>query len=1090
MKCPNCGASIAPAQNFCGQCGSSLLAATTALYRSPESYTPRHLAEKILTSRDALPGERKQVTILFADIKGSLELLAHRDPEDARKLLDPVLELMMEGVHHYEGTVNQVMGDGIMAIFGAPLAHEDHAVRACYAALRIQDGIARYSEEFRRREGLPVSARIGINSGEVVVRSIASDLRMDYSAVGQATHLAARMEQAAAPGSILMTADALRLAEGFVEVRQIGPIPVKGMASAVAGYELTGASAARSRLQATAARGLTPFVGRDREFAELCDALERARLGRGEVVALVGEPGVGKSRLVHEFVHSRQAGGSLVLESSSASFGRGTPYLPVIELLKRYFKVEARDGARAVQEKVTGKVLTLDAALQDVVAPLLHLLDALPDSHYFRALDPMQHRQETFGAIIRLLLAEAGVQPVIVVFEDLHWNDSLTHGLLTELVGATVGARMLVVVSYRPEHKDEWKGLPNYRQLRLEPLASETLDSLLNALLGRHESLAGLKGLLLERTGGNPFFIEEIVRSMIDIGVLAGTRGDYRLAKPQSGVQVPPTVQAVLAARIDRLPARAKLLLQVSAVIGNDVPEVLLRAVSGLDGELRAALEHLESAGFLCTTKLFPDLEYSFKHSLTQEVAYAELVEERRREIHTRVVHALETLYADRLGEHIERLAGHAVRGQLGHKAVAYLRQAGAKSAERRAYPEAASLFEQALRTLERLPAAPDTAQQAIDIRFELRNVLQPMGDRERIARCLAEAEELAERLNDPGRIGWLQSYLTEHYWMLGRYEDAVAAGRQALDIAARLSNLPLKVVTNLPLGLAYHTRGEYRQAIECLGRNVIDLQGDRLTERFGMFVLPSTFSRSFIAWALAELGDFEEGMAIGEEALSIANSAEHPFSRGYAHLGIGVLLLRRGHLRSAIRAFRRALEEGAFAQSPVGYSYVAFHLGYALALAGDIDEGLRKLENTVAIAESMGFVARHSLRLVYLGEAYLAAGREGEAASTAARGLALATQHDERANRAYALRVLGEVEARRGNLAQAEEHFRAGLALAEMLAMRPLQANCHHALAGIHAARHPGGAEAGHRARAAGLADAMQMQFWSRALVPSVAGG
>ena len=376
-RCAACGAANPPSNKFCGECGASLTpAAAASKLASPETYTPKHLAEKILTSKTALEGERKQVTVLFADLKGSMELLADRDPEDARKLLDPVVEHMMEAVHRYEGTVNQVMGDGIMALFGAPLAHEDHAVRACYAALRMQEAVRRYAEGVRRTEGIPIQIRVGLNSGEVVVRAIGSDLHMDYTAVGQTTHLAARMEQMATPGSILLTGDTLRLAEGYVQVKPLGPIPVKGLSEPVEVYELTGAAAVRTRLQAAAARGLTRFVGREAELEALRQALERARAGRGQVVALVGEPGVGKSRLVWEFTRSHRTHGWLILQTGSASYGKATPYLPVLDLLKAYFDLEARDDGRKIREKVTGKLLTLDPALQAAVPAFLALLEA------------------------------------------------------------------------------------------------------------------------------------------------------------------------------------------------------------------------------------------------------------------------------------------------------------------------------------------------------------------------------------------------------------------------------------------------------------------------------------------------------------------------------------------------------------------------------------------------------------------------------------------------------------------------------------------------------------------------------------------
>jgi class 3 adenylate cyclase len=671
IQCPACRASNPPTNKFCHECGEPQIGdSPPAKFASPQSYTPKHLAEKILTSKESLEGERKQVTVLFADMKGSMELLADRDPEEARKILDPVLEQMMEAVHRYEGTVNQVMGDGIMALFGAPLAHEDHAVRACYAALRMQESVRRYAEGVQRAEGIPIQVRVGLNSGEVVVRSIGSDLKMDYTAVGQTTHLAARMEQMAMPGSILMTSDALRLAEGYVQVKSLGPVNVKGLSEPLEVYEITGAGPVRSRLQAAAARGLTRFVGRNAELETLRQALEKARAGHGQVVALVGEPGVGKSRLFWEFTHSRRTVNWLILESGSVSYGKATAYLPLIDLLKAYFRLEDRDDVRKIREKITGKLLTLDKALEPTLPAFLALLDVAVEDQQWQTLDPPQRRQRTLEAIKRLLLRESQVQPLLLVVEDLHWIDTETQSFLDSLVESLPTARLLLLVNYRPEYQHGWGSKTYYSQLRIDPLPPESAGELLQALLGDDASVELIKQLLIERTEGNPFFLEQSVRTLVETKVLVGERGNYRLVRPIESTQVPATVQAVLAARIDRLPPEEKRLLQSAAVIGKDVPFALLQAVADQsEEELRQWLTRLQAAEFLYETSLYPELEYTFKHALTHEVAYGSVLQERRRLLHARIVEAIEKLYPDRLAEEIERLAHHALRGEVWEKA-------------------------------------------------------------------------------------------------------------------------------------------------------------------------------------------------------------------------------------------------------------------------------------------------------------------------------------------------------------------------------------------------------------------------------------
>jgi class 3 adenylate cyclase len=496
--------------------------------------------------------------VLFANLKGSTELIADLDPEAAQRLLDPSLHRMMDAVHRYEGTVNQVLGDGIMALFGAPVAHEDHAVRACYAALAMQAAMRQYAEEVRRTQGLELQIRVGLNSGDVVVRAIGNDLHMDYSAVGQTTHLAARMEQLATPGTIRLTATTLRLVEGLVQVNALGQFPVKGLPGPVEVFELVGASAIRQRLQATAGRGLTRFAGRQPELETLQQTLVHAGTGHVQVAAIVGEAGVGKSRLVYEFVHAHYTQGWRVLESASVSYGKATPYFPIIDLLRRYCSIEDRDDTRTIRAKVTGQVLTLEAALQDAIPPLLALLEALPDDSPFRTLDPPQRRQRTLEALRRVLLRESQVQPLVLVFEDPRWIDAETQALLNTLVESLPTARILLLVNYRPEYQHPWGSKTYYSQLRLDPLAPESAEALLQALLEDDPSLTPLTPLLITRTEGNPFFLEESVRTLAETQVLVGERGAYRLAQALPSIQVPATVQAVLAARIDRLPPEAK----------------------------------------------------------------------------------------------------------------------------------------------------------------------------------------------------------------------------------------------------------------------------------------------------------------------------------------------------------------------------------------------------------------------------------------------------------------------------------------------------------------------------------------------------
>jgi class 3 adenylate cyclase/tetratricopeptide (TPR) repeat protein len=1061
LVCSGCGFSNEPGVKFCGGCGSALgaPAATPGPRFGPfDSYTPKHLAEKILTSKSALEGERKLVTVLFADLKSSMQLLADRDPEEARKLLDPVLEHMMEAVHRYEGTVNQVMGDGIMALFGAPVAREDHAVRACYAALRMQEQVKRYAEEVHRSEGVPIEIRVGLNSGEVVVRSIGSDLRMDYTAVGQTTHLAARMEQMARAGTILISSNTLRLAEGYLAVKPLGPRPVRGLDVPVEVYEILGAGTVRSRLHAAAARGLTRFVGRDRELDQLREALERARSGHGQVVAVVGEPGVGKSRLYWEFTHSHHTQGCLIVESSSVSYGKATPYLPVIDLLKAYFQIEGREEFRTIREKVTGKLLTLDEALSPTLPALLALLEVPVDDDQWQGLDPPQRRQRTLDAVKRLLLRESQRQPLVIVFEDLHWIDGQTQALLDGLVESLPTARLLLLCNYRPEYEHHWGSRSYYTQLTLDLLAPESTHELLDTLIGQDASVDALKPVLIERTEGNPFFLEESVRTLVETGVLVGERCAYRLARPLASFQVPATVHAVLAARIDRLTSEERHLLQTAAVVGTDVPFPVLQAIAEVpDAALHRDLAHLQAAEFLYETSLFPEHAYTFKHSLTHEVAYGSLLQDRRRVLHARIVEVLEGLHPDRLGEQIERLAHHALRGEVWDKAMAYFRRAGEKAMARSAHREAAGYFEQALGALTHLPEGRETLAQAIDLRLALRPALWPSGDFRRILALLREAEALAAALDDSHRLGQVSRFLSLHFYYAGMHDQAIAAAERAVALARASGEVVLRALANHDLGLSHQARGDYPRAIACFTESVASLGETGSRERFGQVFLPAVLSYAFLAGCHAELGLFAEGRVLGDEGLRIAEAVDHPGSLMFACWGLGLLSLRKGELIRAVRLLERAVGICQEANFPVYFPRMAVALGSAYTLDGRVSDAMPLLRQAMERTRATEMGRYHVLCSVPLAEAQALAGLLEEAQTVAERALALTREHHERGDQAYALRLLGDIAALRAppEAAQAEAHYRQALALAGELGMRPLIAHCHLGLAKLF--RHTG---------------------------------
>jgi tetratricopeptide (TPR) repeat protein len=732
-------------------------------------------------------------------------------------------------------------------------------------------------------------------------------------------------------------------------------------------------------------------------------------VGHGQVVAVVGESGVGKSRLVYECVHVHDTPGWCVLERSSVSYGKATPYFPVIDLLKRYAQIEDADDPRTRRARLMGQVLTLDENLQDTLPPLLALLDALPEDSPFYQLEPTQRCQRTLVALKRLLLRESQEQPLLLVFEDLHWIDAETQTLLDSLVESLPTARLLLLVNYRPEYQHGWGSKTYYTHLRLDPLPPASADAFLQALLGDNPSLAPLKPLLIARTEGNPFFLEESVRTLVETGVLVGEPGAYRLARSLDSLQVPATVQAVLAARIDRLPPEEKRLLQTAAVIGTGVPFALLRAIADVpEAALHRGLAHLQAAEFLYETRLFPEPDYTFKHALTHEVAYGSLLLERRRGLHARLVEALEALAPDRVAEQVERLAHHALRGEVWDKAVTYCQQAGARANDRAAFREAVIAFEQALQALAHLPEDGDTRMLAIDLRLALGSPLFRLGEYRQNLTLLHEAEVLARMLDERVRLGRVLAQMAGVLRITGDLDDAIVAGRQAIKLAAGISDNVLQVQAFYTLGQAYWSMGDIGQAAELLRQSVEAADRESSTHSTDVRIQ----SQAWLARILSALGAFAEGRSHGEEALRLATLTGHGNTPIIAHAGLGHLYLAQGDLEHAIRVLEQGLVLCRASGNRASFLSIAADLGYASALQGRLVEGRTLLEEAIGEGVRTGGLAGYVSRIACLSEVCRLAGRDAEACQHARQALALARQYKEHRNEALALHQLGVVYA------------------------------------------------------------------------------
>jgi class 3 adenylate cyclase len=655
--CPRCAAANPVGQRFCDACGQQLTGQpATGRLRDPRAYTPRHLVERILSARSALAGERKQVTVLFADMVGSLQLSERVDPEEWHRILDRFFQILAEGIHRFEGTINQFTGDGVMALFGAPLAHEDHARRACHAALQLSDDLGVFANLLRTK-GLEIAVRMGLNSGEVVVGGIGDDLRMHYTALGQTVGLASRLEQIAAPGTVYVSEHTARLVEGFFALRALGTPPIKGVTVPVQVFELQGSGPLRTRLDASRQRGFSRLVGRDRELAWLDGILARAAESDGQVVGVVGEAGIGKSRVCLEFIERCRTRGVPVYEAHCPAHGSTVPLLAIRELLRGFFALGWDDPEETVREKVTNALGDLGAAL---ALPMVLDLFGVAEAGAGPAGSAGDRQAELASVVRRLVRRGGGDGPAVLLLDDAHWIDPASDELMGELATSLGGTRALLLANFRPEYRPPWLGGAHYHQLPLTPLDETSSRALLADLLGGDDSVGALADLIWERTAGNPFFIEEVVQALAGSATLSGQRGGYRLATPVADVAIPSTVQALLAARIDRLDDVPKQVLQAAAVIGKQFDEPLLRAVVALGGEtVTSALLGLQEADFIHEAAAYSQPQYAFKHPLTREVAYQSQLGDQRAGMHAAVATALEKLRADRLGECASLIAHH-----------------------------------------------------------------------------------------------------------------------------------------------------------------------------------------------------------------------------------------------------------------------------------------------------------------------------------------------------------------------------------------------------------------------------------------------
>src|SRR5436853_1222797 len=816
VVCPACGANVPTGKKFCGACGAQLAAplppasaSATARFESPRAYTPAHLAARILKDRAALSGERKQVSVLFADVSGFTSISERLDPEEVHALINRAFELMLAEIHRYEGTVNQFLGDGLMALFGAPIAHEDHAQRAAHAALAMQQTLSRYRDELQATRAIDFRVRLGLNTGLVVVGAIGDNLRMDYTAVGDTTNTAARMQQLAEPGAIVVAEASQKLIAPYFATRALGAVPVKGKSQPVAAYELLKALEGVTRLDARAARGLSPFVGRDDALETLARAWAQVRGGRGQAVFILGDAGIGKSRLLFEF--RRRIGDTVTwIEGDCISFGQSIPFLPIVQMLKRNFGIEDHDSEERIVARVHHGVAFLGEEAASVEALLRYLLAVDPGDPAVAALDPVQRRARVVTAIHRLTATGSRRRPVVLVVEDAHWIDGASEDFLKSLTENLPGMAVLLIVTYRPVYAQPFGDRTYYWRIGLQPVDEGAATHIVRATLGVAELPRELAVTIAGKAEGNPFFLEEIGRTLAETGAVRTENGRLILAQAVSAISVPDTVQDVIAARLDRLAEPQTRTVQTASVVGREFGLALLRRVSDLQDQLEQSLTELKRIELIYEKAGLDELEYVFRHALTQDVAYASLLQSERRRLHALIGAVIEEVHAGRLEERAEELAYHFTRGEVWDKVVRYAREAGERAANLFVDDKAVEFYEIALEALRHLPEVSETARAGVDVRLAMRAPLWRGGQPERLVALFREAETLATRLGETERLDTIYAFFVQYHWARGEQEQALAYGERCLERAAARNDLGLRVTGLFYLCHAHHAMGRY----------------------------------------------------------------------------------------------------------------------------------------------------------------------------------------------------------------------------------------------------------------------------------------
>jgi class 3 adenylate cyclase/tetratricopeptide (TPR) repeat protein len=1044
--CVQCRSPNPPHFKFCGQCGHALdHPPEPAIDRSaPLAYTPKHLSEKILTTKSALEGERKLVTVLFADVANFTSLSEKLDPEEVHQLMDGCFKVLMDAIHRYEGTINQFTGDGVMALFGAPLAHEDHAQRACHAALEIQRIMRQYTEAITRDYGVEFKLRIGLNSGFVIVGAIGDDLRMDYTAVGDTTNLAARMESLARPGRIVLSEHTCNLVKDYFDLRSLGDIIVKGKEEPQHAFELLKTGKAATRMEASAAKGLTRFVGRKNSMAALMEAYAKVINGAGQVVGLVGEAGVGKSRLLLEFRGRVCADKVMYLEGRCIHFGGAMPYLPILDIMKSYFEIGEAEREVALKKRVTQMILQLDEELHITVAPLQDLLSLTVTDEAYLKLEPRQRKEKVFEVLRDLLIRTSQQQPLVLAIEDLHWIDKTSEEFVDYFIDWMANAKILLILLYRPEYIHQWGNKSYFNRIGLNQLTLKSSAELVKAILEGGQAAPQLTDLILSRAAGNPFFMEELTHSLLENGSICRVGDHYVLARTPSEIQVPHTVQGIIAARIDRLEENLKKVTQVAAVIGREFAFRILQAIIGMREELKGHLLNLQGLEFIYEKSLFPELEYIFKHALTQEVAYNSLLAKRRQEIHEKIGNAIEQIYSERLEEFFEILAYHYLMAGNPEKAFLYLKMAGDKAANAYANHEAFRFYKQAIDLMAKTPNIAGNKQEQIAVYSLIFAPMNAMGYPEDSLQILHNGLKISEQAGDRRNQARFYGQLSSGYLFKGNTSEGIACAEKSYKQAQEIDDEDIIAPAAIGIILSYFIPGKFTEIVDCALETMHLLEKtDKKSGFFGYSTNVYLQLQSYCGLCLALLGKFGEGEVLFERAFGFAYDLNHLGSLGLVEWYCGCLFNVKGDGDTAIRHFENSITHLKEGEIHILLPNAWYQLGMAHIFTGVVEKGRDYAQKGIEMQEKMGMIYNIALNYTLMGMIQMYSGEIENALRWAEKAVRFAQKNGENWIEGWAWMILGRISAEKQSAEYnlAIEHILRGIRMTEMLKIKPFYA-------------------------------------------------